>query len=195
MSSAAKTQTNQNPVTVRIVLIAVMAAVICVLAPISIPLNPVPISLAILAVHFAVFALGWKRATISVLVYIALGMVGLPVFAGWKGGAGVIAGPTGGYIVGYIFLAIVEGLIIDWAYKTDKSKTFKIVMYAVGMVLGVAVCYAFGSIWFMILMKQGIGATLSMCVIPFLPGDALKIIVGILVGVPLRGILHKNALV
>ena len=89
----------------RIVSIALMTAVICVISPfaIAIPVSPVPISLATFAIYLTVIILGWEDGTISVLVYVLLGFAGAPVFTGFTGGAGKVLGPTGGYIIGYIF--------------------------------------------------------------------------------------------
>ncbi len=103
----------------RIVSIALMTAVICVLSPfaIAIPVSPVPISLATFAIYLTVIILGWEDGTISVLVYVLLGFAGAPVFTGFAGGAGKVLGPTGGYIIGYIFLAFIEGAFVDGARK------------------------------------------------------------------------------
>ena len=81
---------------------AVMAAVICVLGPLSIPVGPVPISFTNFAIYITLYVLGWKRGTVSYLVYVLIGMVGMPVFSGYSGGLAKLAGPTGGYIVGFI---------------------------------------------------------------------------------------------
>ena len=86
---------------------AIMAAVMCVLGPLSIPVGPVPISLLTLAIYLAAYVLGAKGTTLSVCIYILLGAVGLPVFSGAAGGLAKIAGPTGGYILGYLFLAFI----------------------------------------------------------------------------------------
>ena len=76
------------------VLMALFAALTCVLAPLSIPSGPVPISLTNLVIYFSLYVLGWQRATITYLVYLLLGLVGLPVFSGFEGGVGKLAGPT-----------------------------------------------------------------------------------------------------
>ena len=92
---------------------AVMAAVTCVLAPMSIPIGPVPISFTNLAIYLSLYLLGWKRGTVSYLVYVLIGMVGVPVFSGFTGGMGRLLGPTGGYIVGFIPMALIAGAVID----------------------------------------------------------------------------------
>lgn len=206
-NTIAKTTVNRSRKTLQMVLVAVMAAVICVVAPFSIPLpfTAVPISFTNLMVYIALFALGWKRGTLSYILYLLIGLVGVPVFSGFTGGPAKLVGPTGGYLVGFIFMAVIAGLFIDKAgeikaEKGSQSQILPIVMYVVGMVLGLAVCYAFGTVWFMVQQNipfevASVGSTLGACVIPFLPGDAAKIIIAIIVGVPLRSTLRKNQLV
>ena len=95
------------------VLMALFIAVTCVLAPLSIPIGPVPISLTNFVIYFELYFLGWKRGLISYVVYLLLGMVGLPVFSGFAGGVGKLAGPTGGYLIGFILMTLVCGLFIE----------------------------------------------------------------------------------
>ena len=101
------------------VLMALFAALTCVLAPLVVPIGPVPISLTNLVIYFSLYVLGWQRATITYIVYLLLGLVGLPVFSGFEGGVGKVAGPTGGYLIGFIFMAIVCGLLMQ--VKKDKK--------------------------------------------------------------------------
>ena len=105
--SAPRTKTYEITIT------ALMAAVTCILAPLSIPIGPVPISFTNLAIYLSLYLLGWKKGTISYLIYLLLGLVGLPVFSGFTGGPAKLAGPTGGYIIGFIAMAIIAGLVID----------------------------------------------------------------------------------
>ena len=102
----AKVKTRNERI-LEIVKVALMAALISVLGPIAVPLpfTPVPISLGILAVYISSYLLGAKTGTLSVIIYILVGLVGLPVFSGYTGGAAKLAGPTGGYIIGFIFVA------------------------------------------------------------------------------------------
>ena len=90
--------------TKNMVLMALFAGITCVLAPLSVPIGPVPISLTNLVIYFSIFILGWRRATITYLVYLLIGMAGLPVFSGFESGVGKFAGPTGGYLVGERFV-------------------------------------------------------------------------------------------
>ncbi len=162
---------------------AVMTALLCVLAPISIPIGPVPISLATLVIYIAVYILGWKMASVSVAVYLLIGMVGVPVFSGFSAGVAKLAGPTGGYLIGYIPMAIVAGLAVDHF----KNKY----VHAAGFVLATCLLYALGTVWFCIVTGSGLVAALSLCVIPFIPGDALKIVIAVILGSVLRSRLKK----
>ncbi len=164
--------------------IAVVVAVICVVSPFSIPIGPVPISLSILAVLIGIYALGMKRAAIACIIYILLGLVGLPVFSGFTGGPAKLFGPTGGYIIGYIFLALIAGWFMDH-FDAKPLPSF------LGMVLGVAVCYAFGTIWLAFQAKMTAEAALMAGVIPFIPFDIAKIIIALILGTQIRKALIR----
>lgn len=150
-----------------IVLIGVFAAMICVFAPFSVPVGPIPISLASFAVYIA-SALGAKKGCAAVGIYILIGALGLPVFSGFSGGISKIAGLTGGYIIGYMFCALLSGIIIERAGNKKSA-------YPMAFIIGTAVLYAFGTAWFMIQSGNGLYESLLACVIPFLIGDAVKI--------------------
>ena len=150
-----------------IVLIGVFAAMICVFAPFSVPVGPIPISLASFAVYIA-SALGAKKGCAAVGIYILIGALGLPVFSGFSGGISKIAGLTGGYIIGYMFCAIISGIIVE---RFGRKK----VVYPVAFIVGTIILYAFGTAWFMIQSGNGLYESLLACVIPFLIGDAVKI--------------------
>lgn len=179
------------------VLMAIMAAVMCVLAQVSVPIGVVPITLATFAIYLCLFVLDMKRSTIAVVVYILLGVVGLPVYAGFSGGIGKVMGPTGGYIIGYIFLALIGGLFVDkfdTYEKTGKDYWVNVVINFVGMVLATAVLYVFGTAWFCIQASYSVGAALGICVFPFIPGDLAKIVVAIIAGSQIRKALNKAKL-
>ena len=167
--------------TEQMALIGVMTAVTCILGPLVIPLpiSPVPISFTNLAVYLAVYVLGTKAGTISYLVYLLLGFAGLPVFSGFTGGIVKLAGPTGGYLVGFIFMALIAG----WAIDRFPGKY---ALQAAGMVLGTAVCYVFGTVWLAGQLGIGFAAGLGVGVIPYLPGDAVKILFAVMVGARVR---------
>ena len=158
----------------QIAAIGVMTAVICVLAPFSLPIGPVPISLTNLAIYISLYLLGWKRGTISYLIYLLIGLVGIPVFSGFTGGPAKLAGPTGGYIIGFIAMAIIAGLVIDHFHQPW--------LQLIGMIVGTIICYVLGTAWFCFEAKSTVSGALSICVFPFIPGDLIKMIIAMLIG-------------
>lgn len=183
----------------RMVACAVMAAVICALGPQSIPIEPVPISLATLAIYLTVCLLGWKWGTVSTVVYLILGFAGVPVFAGYTGGLGKLAGPTGGYLVGYIPLALVAGLAIELACRHLMGKgtartVLGLALQFAGMAAGTAVLYAFGTAWYCILSGNELSVAVGFCVIPFISGDLVKMVAALVIAAPVRARLEKARL-
>lgn len=171
----------------RMTMTAAMTAAICVLAPMALPIGPVPITLVNLMVYLALYLLGGRLGSLSCLLYVLLGLAGMPVFAGFTGGAGKLLGPTGGYIVGYVLMAAAAGWVID------RSK--RRAVQTAGLLLGTALCYALGTAWYCISMDCTVGAALLLCVVPFLPGDLLKIALAVSVGPVVRARLEKAGLV
>ena len=168
MSTVAATRSK----TYDIVYIAVFAVIMAICSWISIP-AAVPFTLQTFGVFIAVGILGGKRGTLSVLVFILLGAIGVPVFAGFSGGIGVLAGTTGGYIIGFLFSALVM-----WAMEAlwGKSPAVQIL----SMLAGLIVCYAMGTVWFMVVYTKtsgavSLGTVLGWCVIPFIIPDLVKI--------------------
>ena len=149
------------------------ATLIGAASQIAIPLQPVPINLALLAVVSAGALLGAKYGTFSVIVYILLGAVGMPVFTGFRGGLSVLAGLTGGYIVGYAVTAFVTGVVCQ--------KTQKTLPVFLGMCVGTALCNVIGTAWFCLITGSPVAAAVYACVLPYIPGDILKIIGAIFV--------------
>lgn len=167
---------------------ALMAAVMCVLGPLSIPIGAVPISLTSLVIYLTVCLLGMKWSTVSVVVYLLLGLCGLPVFSGYGAGLAKLAGPTGGYLVGFIFLALIAGFFVE-RFRNN------LIWDLVGMVLGTVVTYAFGTIWFILQMQCALWYALTACVFPFLLFDALKMVAAAVVGGVIRRQLIRAHLV
>ena len=152
--------------------IAIFAVLIAICSWISIPMT-VPFTLQTFGVFMAVGVLGGKRGSLAVLVYILLGVIGVPVFAGFSGGLGILLNNTGGYIIGFLFSALVM-----WAMESLWGK--KPVIQILSMVVGLIVCYAMGTIWFMVVYTRtsgavGLGTVLGWCVIPFIIPDLVKI--------------------
>ena len=159
----------------QLTLIGVMTAVTCILGPLSLPIGVIPISFTNLAIYFAVYALGRKKGTLSYIVYLFIGLIGLPVFSGFSGGFAKIFGPTGGYLIGFIFMAFISGIFID-------KFSNKIYMCFFGMILGTIVTYIFGTAWLAYQAKITFNMALVVGVLPFIPGDMVKIIVASLIG-------------
>ena len=170
-------------------LTAMMAAVTCVLGPLSIPIpvSPVPISLTNLAVCFSVMLLGKKRGTLSFLIYLLIGIAGLPVFSAFSGGFGKLLGPTGGYLIGFLLLAYISGIFVE---RFEGNN----VMIFLGMVLGTIVVYALGTIWLAYVAHLSLQAALMAGVVPYIIGDLLKITAAVLIGGAIRARLRKAGL-
>lgn len=165
---------------------ALMTAVTCVLAPMSITIGPIPISFTNLVIYLSLYLLGWKMGTVSCVVYILIGMVGLPVFSGFSGGIAKLLGPTGGYIIGFIPMAVIAGLVI--------GKSGKRLFHFLAMVVGTAVCYTLGTVWYCTVTGTGAVAALSMCVFPFIPVDIAKMVIVMIVGPMLKKRLRNSGL-
>lgn len=177
----------KRSVVYQIASIGIMAAVICILGPLSIPIGLVPISFTNLAIYLVLYALGMKKGTVSYLVYMVIGFIGAPVFSGFSGGPFKILGPTGGYIIGFMFMALISGFFID--KFIDKWY-----LCLAGMVAGTAVCYIFGTLWLSYQANMSIKAALFAGVIPFIPGDLAKMLIAAYIGPQIRKGLVKAKL-
>ena len=158
--------------TIDLAYIAVGAALIAACSWISIPLT-VPFTLQTFAVFFVLAALGGRRGTWSILVYILLGAAGVPVFAEFTSGIGILLGNTGGYILGFLLSGLVYLLM-------TKLFGHKLYIEIAALLLGLVLCYAFGTAWFMHVYAKangavGLGTVLSWCVFPFILPDLLKL--------------------
>ena len=162
----------KNYKTIDLVYIALGAVLITICSWISIP-TTVPFTMQTFAVFFVLSILGGKRGTVAIIVYVLLGAVGVPVFAQFTSGIGILFGNTGGYIVGFIFMGLVYWLIVHFLGK-------KLWVEILAMVIGLWVCYSFGTVWFMIVYAHANGAVglamvLAWCVIPFIIPDLIKL--------------------
>lgn len=169
--------------TMSMVLMALFAAVTCVLAPLAVPIGPVPVSLTNLVIYISLYVLGWKRGTIAYVLYLLIGLAGLPVFSGFEGGIGKFAGPTGGYLVGFILTSVICGIFIE---RWDRPGILMIVMNILGMILGTIAAYTFETVWFCYSTGTGVVPALSLCVFPFIIGDLVKMVIAVMVGPVLR---------
>ena len=166
-----------------LVYVAVFTALMAICAWIAIPTS-VPFTLQTLGVFLAVGLLGGRRGTLAVLVYLLLGAVGAPVFSGFTGGIGALVGTTGGYILGFLLSALLM-----WALEAALGRELGV--FALSMVLGLIVCYAFGTAWYMALYTQAngpvsLGTVLGWCVVPFLVPDLLKMALALAITARLR---------
>ena len=155
-----------------IVYIGLCAIILTICSWITIP-TLVPFTLGTFGVFLIALILGGKRGTATVLIYILLGVIGLPVFSGFRGGIGVLLGNTGGYILGYIFISLIM-----WA--TERWTIHKKGLRIISMILGLLVCYTCGTLWFAVTYARttgtvGMEAILGWCVIPYIIPDLVKI--------------------
>ena len=191
-AQAGKTRTLNRGKTYDMAYIGIFTGLIAICSWISIP-TIIPFTLQTFAVFLAVSVLGGKRGTLAVFIYVLLGAIGVPVFAEFTGGIDIILRNTGGYIIGFIFSALVMWLM-------EKLFGRKLWVQGVSMVLGLIVLYAFGTAWFMfVYMKDtgavGLSTVLGWCVIPFIIPDAVKIALALTLSSalkkPLSGILGE----
>ncbi|MDD2414428.1 MAG: biotin transporter BioY [Eubacteriaceae bacterium] len=180
------TTVNEKTKTSRMVRVAMVTAVICILGPLSIPIpiSPVPISLTQLGIYLAIYALDKKGATLATLLYLLIGAVGLPVFSGFGGGIGKLAGPTGGYLIGFVFLAVIGSLAVD-RYPDSRLKT------AVGFVLGNLVIYLFGSVWLSVVAGVSFLQALAVGVVPYILFDVAKMLLALGIGPKIRQLAKR----
>ena len=168
------------------VLAALFAALTAVLAQIQLPIGPVPFNLALFGMFLAGMLLTPAWAACSALLYMLLGIIGIPVFAGFQGGPAVLLGSTGGYIVGYIFLALATSM---------ARSSGRLPVAVMGMALGLVICYAFGTAWYMALSGADLATALGWCVLPFILPDMGKAALAYVVGRMLDARLKAAGLV
>ncbi|WP_303864546.1 biotin transporter BioY [Alkalibaculum bacchi] len=166
--------------------IGLMTAIMCILGPLSIaiPLSPVPISFTTLGIYLAVILLGCKNSTISTLVYLLMGLVGIPVFSGFTAGPGKLLGPTGGYLIGFFFMALIAGYFVDKFNGNISMQIF-------GLILGTMATYALGTLWLAYQANLTFKAALFAGVIPYILGDGIKLGIAIALGNPIKERLQR----
>ena len=169
--------------------IAMGASLIAICSWISIP-TTVPFTLQTFAVFFVLLLLGGERGTLATLVYVLLGAVGVPVFSGFSGGIGVLLGNTGGYILGFLFVGLIYMLFMKIFKKNIYIKI-------AALVLGLLVCYVFGTAWFMYVYMQNTGeigliAVLNLCVFPFIIPDLVKMAIAVVIAKRIGPVIKKT---
>ena len=157
-----------------LVLTALFAALTAVLAQIQLPIGPVPFNLAVFGAFLAGMLLEPAWAAASMGVYMLLGAVGIPVFAGFMGGPAVLLGKTGGYVIGYIFIALATALAV--------KRSGKLPVIGAAMLAGLLVCYGFGTAWFMAVTGADLVSALGWCVLPFIVPDVCKGVLACVLG-------------
>ena len=160
-------------------LTALMAAILCIMGPVVIPIGMVPMSLANMAIYLAIILLDKKKAFVSTALYLLIGLVGIPVYAGFGAGAGKLLGPTGGYLIGYLVLSFVGGILLE----KGKQKPWKQML---GLGAGTLGLYTVGTLWLMYQSKMNIISALTVGVFPFIIFDTIKIIMAVNIGNSVR---------
>ena len=173
--------------TVDMAYIALFAVLMAVCAWITIPMT-VPFTLQIFAVFAALVTLGGRRGTYAVAVYLLLGAVGLPVGSGFQGGLGWLLGTTGGYIVGFLCIALIY-----WLMTARLGDSLPVSVAA--CVLGLVVCYAFGTAWFLVVYARnsgpiGLMTALGWCVFPYIIPDLVKLALAVILSRRVKGFLN-----
>ncbi len=168
-------------------LTAMLTALLCLLAPLTLPLGPVPLSLTTALLMLMGLLLGGGKATLCCGVYLLMGLVGLPVFSGFSGGAGALLGPTGGFLLGYLPMTALCGFVCArWENRLVQLGA---------LLAGTALLYLIGTAWYCWQSGTEASAALAVCVLPFLPGDAMKITAVLTGGNAVKSRLQKAGLV
>lgn len=171
-----------------LIFIAVFTAAICLVAPWTFGWNDaLPVTAATGIICFTAAVLGFKRSLICVVIYLVLGALGVPVMAGWTGGYTVFTGNRLGYLLGYLLLAVVTGLIVDRNHRNAY-------MYFVGITAGAACCCLLGSLWLLISVNMNFTEALNSGLMPFLTSECIKIFLAGMLAYPVRAILLKKIL-
>ena len=174
------------------VLCAFFTALLAVFSQIAFPLGPVPVNLSTLAIYAAAAVLGGKWAALSAILWALLGAVGVPVFSLFRGGLSTLTGPTGGFILGFIPMAFVTGSLLQVFSKSDALKK-KTLFQIFSMIAGLVLCFAFGTVWYQYVAHVSFSQSLVVCVLPFLPGEVIKLLLGLLVIHRLTPLLSNKA--
>lgn len=168
-------------------LTAMLTALLCLLGPLTLPLGPVPLSLTTTLLLLMGLLLGGGKATLCCGVYLLMGLVGLPVFSGFSGGAGALLGPTGGFLLGYLPMTALCGFVCArWENRLVQLGA---------LLAGTALLYLIGTAWYCWQSGTEASAALAVCVLPFLPGDAMKITAVLTGGNAVKSRLQKAGLV
>lgn len=165
--------------------IALMAALLCVLGPMSLPIGPVPVSLTNLTLYFIIYLVGTKRTAIAYVIYMLIGLAGLPVFSGYAGGPQKLLGPTGGYIIGFLPMILVMGLVVE---RHEKNR----ILCILAMEAATWIPYLLGTAWLARTAGMTFGAAFGVGVLPFIILDLVKICAAAVLAPVILGRLRKS---
>ncbi len=186
-----KKKKNSGDTIVELTKAALFTALFCVLAPhtLYLPFSPVGITFGSFLLYLTGLLLGPKLGCISVFLYLCMGILGLPVFSGYTAGAGVLFGPTGGFLLGYFPCVAITGCFVKHAPGGKKG----VIRFLLAIFAGTGVLYLLGTVWFMIVYTKGASFTeaLTVCVIPFLPFDVVKAVLAAMLYTPLSPLRYK----
>lgn len=166
-----KKKESDNMKTKDMVLCAVFAAILCIFSVITIPIGIIPITLGFFGVMLTAGVLGWKKGTISVLVFFLLGIIGLPVFSNFRSGIAVFAGPTGGYLWSYAIMSLIIGFCAE---RETGNKWTTMLKNFIACIIAIIVSYTAGTVQFMYVQNTTLMSALTQCVVIFIPFDLLK---------------------
>lgn len=176
------------------ILVSLFASITCILSVVAIPLpfTPVPITLQILAVTMSGAILGGKLGALSQGIYVLLGAIGLPVYAGGQAGVGILFGPTGGYLFGFILGSFVIGTLIQQGMKKGFALKVEYPIIVVSMLVGLAVIYIWGVLQLMLVTKMNFVEAFVGGVLPFILADAAKVVAGSIIAFGMRRTISKT---
>ena len=163
--------------TTQLVYTALGAVLIAICSWINIP-TVIPFTMQTFAVFSILLLLGGQNGTLSIIIYIIMGAIGIPVFHGFTGGVGILLGPTGGYIIGFVISGLVYML-------TEKAGSGKMSISIISLITGLVLCYSFGTIWFITVYTRqtgpmGLGTALTICVFPYIIPDLIKLALAVI---------------
>lgn len=190
--SGQKIPKNKRDTIVELTKAALLTALFCVLAPhtLYLPFSPIGITFGSFLLYLTGMLLGPKFGCISIFLYLCMGFMGLPVFSGYTAGAGVLFGPTGGFLLGYLLCVVAVGLFTKKAFGGKKG----ILSFVGGMFVGTVALYVFGTLWFVFVYAgtATFGEAVTACVVPFLPFDAVKMVLAAVLYKPLLRVIAQQ---
>lgn len=171
------------------VTMALITAVLSVVAPFSIPLpfTPIPLSLTTFILYLSLYLFGGRNTFYSCALYLLLGLTGIPVFSGFSGGVGKLLGPTGGFLIGYLFIPLCGGIFLTAKRHGKLTALF-------GFLLGTLCCYFLGAIWYSFQSGLSLPIAFFTTVVPFLPGDIIKILLALFTAPAIHSRLQKASI-